>query len=238
MSPTVGAAKPAPELDLVPLDRPDSLAERAYRALREKVVTGALTPGQRLTERALAVLLGVSATPVREAIRRLEQEGLLTRPTPRSLTVVDHSEQTLRELLAAEVTLRALLARFATEKITEAQIDRMDQLVDDMLARAAAATAEQMLTAATEFDDILRAAADSPAVESLVATAGVFSRSRRLQSITVMRDHQPSVGLQHLLAHREITQALRNRDATAAEDAVRRQLSAAYDLLLSDLDDR
>ena len=218
------------------LERTESLAERAYRALRERIVTGALTPGERLTERGLALLLGVSPTPVREAIRRLEQEGLLVRSTPRSLTVVEHSEQTLRELLYAEVALRALLARIAAEKITDTDIDRMDTLVDEMIARAHDASAEETLAAAAAFDDILRTAADSPAVAALLATAGVFSRTRRLQSIAVMRDRQPAVGMRHLRAHRDITAALRARDAAGVEDAVRRQLSAAYHLLLSDLD--
>jgi DNA-binding GntR family transcriptional regulator len=222
--------------ELEPLERHESLAERAYQALREKIATADLAPGQRLTERGLAVLLGVSPTPVREAIRRLEQEGLLTRPTPRSLTVVEHSEQALRELLHAEIVLRAAIARFATDKITDAAIDQMATLVDVMLARAGEASAMEMLTDAAKFDAILQTAADSAAVTSLAASAGIFSRTRRLASITAMRDRYPATGLQHLRAHGDIVDALRARDADRVEQAVRAQLIAAYDLLLSDLD--
>lgn len=229
-------ASPSNDAGLEVLDRAESLAERAYRTLREKIATGALTPGQRLTERGVAVLLGVSPTPVREAIRRLEQEGLLERPTPRSLAVVAHSEQALHELLHAEVVLRAAVARFATTKISDADLDRMDALVDDMSARTQP-TAAELLAAAAAFDAILHAAAHSPAVEALASSAGVFSRARRLQSITVMRDRLPATGLRHLQAHRDVVAALRARDPDRVEQAVRTQLLAAYDLLLSDLDD-
>ncbi len=229
-------SSPPNDAGLEVLDRAESLAERAYRTLREKIATGALTPGQRLTERGVAVLLGVSPTPVREAIRRLEQEGLIERPTPRSLAVVAHSEQALHELLHAEVVLRAAVARFATAKISDADLDRMGALVEDMSARAAQATAAELLDAAAAFDAILHAAAHSPAVEALASSAGVFSRARRLQSITVMRDRFPATGLRHLHAHRDVVAALRARDPDRVEQAVRSQLLAAYDLLLSDLD--
>lgn len=225
-----------PDAAFQALDRPTSLAEQAYLALRERIATGALEPGQRLTERGLAVLLGVSPTPVREAIRRLEQEGLLVRSTPRSLAVVAHSEEALRELVHAEVVLRAAQARFATAKISDSDIARMDAIVEQMLQRAAEATADELLSAAAEFDAILQDAADSRAIASLIASAGVFSRARRLASVEAMRERIPEVGRDHLLAHHEIVKALQARDPDRVELAVRKQLLAASDLLLSDLD--
>ena len=221
---------------LEPLDRPASLAERAYLAIRERVATGALAPGQRLTERGLAASLGVSPTPVREAIRRLEQEGLLSRPTPRSLAVVEHSDEALRELLYAEMVLRAALARFATTRISDTDIERMDAIVDHMTARAPKATAEQLLADAAAFDRILLDAAANHAVEALLASAGVFSRGRRLASVETMRDRLPDVGRRHLFAHRDIVEALRARDPDRVERSVRTQLLAVTDLLLSDFD--
>src|SRR6202162_310002 len=118
----------APELPS--LFRADSLAEQAYRAIREDIATGLCSAGERVPERGLAARLNVSATPVREALRRLEQEGLIERVSARQLRVVDHSSGTLRELLMAGAVLRALEARFATHKITEAALDRMAAIVD------------------------------------------------------------------------------------------------------------
>src|SRR5258707_13883308 len=116
--------------DLPALLRAESLAEQAYQAIREGIATGLFQAGERVTERGLATRLSVSATPVREALRRLEQEGLIERVSARQLRVVDHSSGTLRELLLAGAALRALEARFATRKITEAALDRMAAMVE------------------------------------------------------------------------------------------------------------
>src|SRR5882724_4518428 len=95
----------AMEPEMIALERVDSLAERAYRALREQIATGGLAPGERVTERGLAVRLGVSATPIREALRRLEQERLVDRVTARQLRIAEHSEQSLRELMYTEAVV-------------------------------------------------------------------------------------------------------------------------------------
>src|SRR5579859_952431 len=122
----------APELPS--LFRADSLAEQAYRVIREGIATGLFEAGERVTERGLAARLNVSPTPVREALRRLEQDGLVERVSPRELRVVEHSPGTLRELLLTGAVLRSLEARFATAKITDAALDRMSALVDSLAA--------------------------------------------------------------------------------------------------------
>src|SRR5579859_5522896 len=123
----------APELPS--LFRADSLAEQAYRVIREGIATGLFSAGERVTERGLAARLNVSPTPVRVALRRLEQEGLIERVSARQLRVVDHSTGTLRELLLTGAALRGLEARFATHKITDAALDRMESLVEAQASR-------------------------------------------------------------------------------------------------------
>src|SRR6266699_4067851 len=137
--------------DLPSLLRVESLAEQAYRAIREGIATGLFSAGERVTERGLATRLNVSATPVREALRRLEQEGLIERVSARELRVVDHSSQTLRELLLTGAALRALEARFATHKITEAALDRMAGLVE-ALASGHGGNVVGQLRIGREFD--------------------------------------------------------------------------------------
>jgi DNA-binding GntR family transcriptional regulator len=223
------------EIDLEPLDRPEPLGERAYQAIRERIATGSLQPGQRMTERGLALLLGVSPTPVREALRRLEQEGLITRPTVRSLAVVEHSEQTLRELLYAEVLLRAALARFAAAKATDEQIEQLAAIVDRLEEEAECAPADQVLALAAQFDALVVSIADSPPLQNLAAAAGVFGHARRVQAIDAMREQEPETGLRHLRFHRDIVDAFRERDADRAEQLFRDQLLESLTLLLSPL---
>src|SRR5260370_1038726 len=105
-----------PASELPSLFRAESLAEQAYRAIREGIATGLFQAGERVTERGLATRLNVSATPVREALRRLEQEGLIARVSARQLRVVDHSSGTLRGHRLAGAALRALEAGIAAHK--------------------------------------------------------------------------------------------------------------------------
>src|SRR5260370_9414246 len=116
--------------DLPSVLRVESLAEQAYQAIREGIATGLFSAGERVTERGLATRLNVSATPVREALRRLEQEGLIERVSARQLRVVDHSSAPLRDLLLTAAALRAPETPFPTPKITGAPPDRLPALAD------------------------------------------------------------------------------------------------------------
>lgn len=100
------------------LPSPVTLGDQAYAAIREAIVTGSLERGEKVTERGLAESLNISATPVREALRRLEQDRLVERTGPRSVRVAEFGEDELREFTMIEDVLRALAARLAAEKST------------------------------------------------------------------------------------------------------------------------
>jgi DNA-binding GntR family transcriptional regulator len=223
-----------PQLGMIePLDRQDSLSDRAYAALREKIATGALEPGQKLTERALAVLLGVSPTPVREALRRLEQEGLVERPTVRSLMVTAHSETALRELLYAEVVLRAASARFAAQKVTDCDIKALEAIVGELAERAETGSADEVLEIAARFDARLAAVTANRAMAGLIDMAAVMGHARRLRAVTAMQTSARDVGARHLQAHRDTVEALRARDSERTEQIVRDHLQSSLEFLLS-----
>src|ERR1700730_13284547 len=101
------------------------LSDQAYRALREEITTGELKPGQRVTERALAQHLGVSPTPVREALQRLGRERVIGRDAVRCLRVAEPSVAKLYELSPIEVALRGVAARLAAERATDQEIKRI-----------------------------------------------------------------------------------------------------------------
>ena len=83
--------------DVLPqVARAGSLTEQVYRSLRESIADGRLEPGSKITERQLAAALDVSPTPVREALGKLEHEGLVERVGPRRLQIVDHPAETLQ----------------------------------------------------------------------------------------------------------------------------------------------
>jgi len=217
----------------IQIERQQPLAEQAYCALREQIATGELDPGQRLTERSLADALGVSATPIREALRRLEQEGLIERTNQRTLSVVAHSDQVLRELLFARVVLRAALARFAAEKITDEQITELSEILSELRDRAETASEEELLAIGARFDAVIVRAADSAAVQRLINSAAVIGPRPRLQAVAAMRGRARETGLRHLSVRQDIIDALAAHDADRAEQLVRDHLLSSNSLLLA-----
>jgi len=220
--------------DLPSLLRADSLAEQAYRAIREGIATGLFGAGERVTERGLATRLNVSATPVREALRRLEQEGLIERVSARQLRVVDHSTDTLRELLLTGVALRAMEARFAASKITDAALDRMAALVDALASGERTDISEQ-LGMAREFDIEIERAADNPTLRTMILSLSIIGQERRARSLETLRMH-PEMGMRRVQGHRDILAALRSRDPDLVEQVFRSQATAGVELVLRDLD--
>src|SRR5260370_40313115 len=116
-----------------------TLSDQAYRALREEITSGALQPGQRLTERSLAEHLGVSPTPVREALQRLEHERLIERDAVRAIRGADPSVARLHELSLIESALRGVAARLAAERAADHEGKRIVEACDraEALARGA-----------------------------------------------------------------------------------------------------
>jgi DNA-binding GntR family transcriptional regulator len=220
--------------DLPPLLRAESLAEQAYRAIREGIATGLFRAGERVTERGLAARLNVSATPVREALRRLEQEGLIERVSARQLRVVDHSSGTLRELMLTGAALRAMEARFATHKITDAALDRMAALVE-VLASGRGMDIPEHLRIARQFDIEIERAADNPTLRSMILSLSIIGQERRARSVESMRLH-PEVGQRRVQDHRDMLAAFRSRDPDLVEQVFRRHATAGVELLLDDLD--
>jgi DNA-binding GntR family transcriptional regulator len=220
--------------DLPPLFRAESLAEQAYQAIREGIATGLFSAGERVTERGLATRLSVSATPVREALRRLEQEGLIERVSARELRVVDHSSDTLRELLLTGAALRALEARFATHKISDAALDRMAGLVEALVCGRETDVAGQ-LRIAREFDMEIERAADNPTLRSMILSLSIIGQERRARSVQSMHLH-PEIGARRVQGHRDMLAAFRSRDPDLVEQVFRRHAITGVEFLLHDVD--
>ncbi|MEY9962686.1 DNA-binding GntR family transcriptional regulator [Streptacidiphilus sp. MAP12-16] len=221
-----------------------SLADQAYRALRAAIVRGDLPWGDKITERGLAASLGVSPTPVREALRRLEQEQLVERTGPRSLRVVTVSPQARIESSAIEAALEGVAARFAADKATPEQLDRMQRLLDSADAAGEALRAdrdagrelspdqvERIFNAVRDFHDQVELAADNAQLTRTLDQVRAFSRSERLKVASAQLNAGSPGQIQRYGQHHEILAALRARDGDLAEQLARTHAaSAAGDL--------
>jgi DNA-binding GntR family transcriptional regulator len=221
-----------------------SLADQAYKALRAAIVQGDLPWGDKITERGLAASLGVSPTPVREALRRLEQEQLVERTGPRSLRVATVSPQARSESGTIEAALEGVAARFAAEKATKTHLERMQQLLDSADDAAAALRAdrdadrdltpdqvERIFNAVRDFHAQIEIAADNIQLTRTLTQVRAFSRSERLKVAAAQLNAGSSGQIQRYGQHHQILAAVRDRNGDLAEQLARiHALSSAGDL--------
>jgi len=214
-----------------------TLSDQAYRALREEITTGLLKPGQRLTERALADHLGVSPTPVREALQRLEHERLIERDAVRSIRVAEPSVGRLHELALIEVALRAVAARLAAERATDAEVKAIVEACDRAEALASRASWSQaqvreILTVTRRFHQLVNEAAHTKTLIDMIATATAFDWAFRLK--WAVDSHPDPASLQHSLEeHRLVAGAIEAGDAEAAERVMRQHSGSRAEALLA-----
>src|SRR5579862_5739945 len=112
-----------------------SLRERVYEALRQALICGELAPGARLRDAELAARLGVSRTPIREALQRLEDEGLVETSPRASTRVTPLDARAVREAFPVVATLHALATRHAVPRVTAADLAAMRAANEALAAR-------------------------------------------------------------------------------------------------------
>jgi DNA-binding GntR family transcriptional regulator len=214
-----------------------TLSDQAYRALREDITSGALQPGQRLTERGLAEHLGVSPTPVREALQRLEHERLIERDAVRAIRVADPSVARLHELSLIEAALRGVAARLAAERATSAEVAAIAAACDRAEALAEnddwdEARVRELLEVTRGFHRLIDEAAHTQTLIDMISTATAFDWAFRLK--WSVESHQDAASLQRSLEqHRRVAAAIEARDGAAAEEAMRHHTGSRAEAYLA-----
>jgi DNA-binding GntR family transcriptional regulator len=190
-------------------------AEAVYQALRHGIVQGRLAAGERLRSDALASELQVSRTPVREALRKLEAEGLVAHSGSR-LIVRAFSEQDLTELFYVREALEGMAARLAAENATPSQIAQIRELLEDMETVCRRGDIASLRPLTGEFHTLIaRASQNDRLFQSLQL---LLDHVRQLQSSTLYGEGRPA---EALAEHRGLLQAIEARDADGAEKLAR-----------------
>lgn len=143
---------PVPEREAT-LDR-DLLRDRAYQALRDAIVDGTLAPGERLKDAELTRWLGLSRTPVREALARLEQDGLVETAPQRFTRVTPLDRRTARDAFPIVATLHALAAELAVPRLTASDHAEMLEANDRFAGSLRANRVEQAIAADDAFHGV------------------------------------------------------------------------------------
>jgi len=201
-----------------------TLADQAYRALREEIISGKLKPGERLTERHLATRLGVSPTPIREALQRLEHEHLIQRTDTRRILVAEPSVHRLYELTMIEAALRGVGARLAAENATDKELAAIEQTY---AALTGTVTPEQALAAARKLHELIDRASHNDTLIRMIATATAFDWQFRLETIPEIFGDNQTTALKRHREHGRIVTALKARDGETAEKLMRAHILGA-----------
>lgn len=209
-------------------ERP-TLADQVYVAIKTAIIEGNLRPGERLREAETALWLGASRTPVREALLRLEQEGLVGALKTGGLTVVDLSEQDMQEIFGLIRVLETHAVRLAAQRITPKQLERLD---------AVCTRAEQLVRTEHEklgdvnrrFHELVIEAAGSPRLQGLIGN--LRSAMQPYRALTL---RSPEFRQQSVRDHRRIMELLQKADVDGLETLMSRHLEHAEEVTLDSI---
>jgi DNA-binding GntR family transcriptional regulator len=215
-----------------------TLGDQAYEAIRAAITSGELVAGERTTERALALRLGVSATPVREALKRLEHERLIRRQgSARGIEIAKPSQRELYELALVEAALRGVAARLAADAATDKELNEIESVLVDVEALIAkgepAVRREKVLRLTSHFHTLIDRAAHNVLLEGMIATATAFDWDFRLRAMLAADQAALEAKAKRHDEHRLIFEALRERNGPLAEERMRRHLSSVTEGFLT-----
>jgi DNA-binding GntR family transcriptional regulator len=198
-----------------------SRGEQAYRRLREKIQHGTFKPGFRLLEVELAKTLGSSRTPVREALSRLESDGLAVRDPHRGMIVTELDHSMVGELYLVREVLEGTAARLAARHASEGEIAMLRQIVDR--DREIGDDPERLANNNRVFHDALYRSAHN---RYLLKTLSALRESMALLGQTTLSLHGRFQAA--LEEHEALVVAIERRDPMAAEQAAIVHIRAAH----------
>lgn len=205
--------------------------ERAYAAIREGIVTGGFAPGARLREEELARIVGASRTPVREALRRLQADGFVDFHPNRGARVPYWSRQDLHELFGLRTVLESYAARLAAEHVTEAELDSLDKLADEMVAvvrEHGSGALETVAVLNNRFHETILRASQNDRLVAIIG--GLVQLPIVVRAFQQYSEESVARSLGH---HRELVAAFRAGNREWAAAVMRSHIEAAYTALLA-----
>ena len=207
------------------------VVDKAYRMLRDRIVNGELVTGDRLKERELCEELDVSRTPVREALRRLQAEGLVEIEPRRGGVVAGIRADEVDEIYSLGILLESYAARLAAERATTDDLAALDALLADMQAALAETPPDraQYLQLDSRFHRRILDITRNRRLDTIVGqVVGVPILVQAFTHYTA--DHLQ----QSLQQHGNIVAALRAADPDWAEAAMRAHIHSAREVMLTD----
>ena len=179
------------------------LRDVVFNTLRQAILKGELAPGERLMEIQLAEKLGVSRTPIREAIRKLELEGLVLMIPRKGAEVAKISEKSLRDVLEVRRSLEELAIELACQRMTDEEIDQLEQRQNAFKNAIHKGNAMNIAETDEAFHDVIYLATDNQKLIQLLSNLGEQMYRYRVEYLKRSDFHQQLID-----EHEEIIQTI------------------------------
>lgn len=189
-----------------------SLRGRVYQRIREDIIGGRYKKNEELREATLATELGVSRTPVREALRQLELEGLVAIVPNKGAYVKGFTDKDIHDIFVIRSLLEGLCARWAVENITPEQMQAMEESVYLSGFHLENGNVEQFIEQDSRFHEIMYQASGSSILQNLLTDYHQYVKRVREASIT-MKNRSDNTNMEH----KNIMLAIKEKDAKRAE---------------------
>ena len=217
-------------LEPIRLDSYQPLREVVCETLRDAVRRGVLKPGERLMEIQLAEELGVSRTPVREAIRKLEMEGYVIMMPRRGTYIADLSIRDVNEVFEIRTSLESLASGLAAERITEEELEKLQRLLVEIGAHIKNGDMESIVRTDTEFHDLLYQASRNTRLVGIISN--LREQLTRFRTTSMSFPGRLKATLEE---HRKIVEAIAQGDEKAARKAAEHHMEKSEQTLLASM---
>lgn len=207
----------------------ESTAGLITRQLREGIMYGHIAPGSQLSEAALASQFGVSRGPLREAMQRLVQEGLVRAEPNRGLFVKELDPEEIRDLYVARIAIESAAGRAIIKNDDGEAVAALRDAYDAMQAAAEAGDLDKLSDADLHFHEMLVGAAGSPRLQRMHETLMVETRMCLTALQGTYQDPEDQVA-----EHRRIAEAIAAGDAAELVEAIESHMEEALDRLVHD----
>jgi DNA-binding GntR family transcriptional regulator len=187
------------------------LRDVVFNTLREAILRGELVPGERLMELQLASKLGVSRTPIREAIRMLEQEGLAVTIPRKGAEVAKMTLKDMEDVLEIREALDELAVRIACDKISQEQLASLIDVKELFVSSTRTGDVKMIAEADVRFHDVIYEATGNPKLVTLLNNLREQVYRYRVEYIKNPANYPTLIA-----EHEAIVEGLKNRDKTAA----------------------
>jgi DNA-binding GntR family transcriptional regulator len=218
-------------ISLEPIEsKPESLTDMVFRRIRDGIVTKTLRPGNVISEAGLAEQLGVSKTPVREALLRLQDIGLIVADGKRGSRIVEPSVTLIEHAFDVRMALEGFAARRAAEVAQSPATAILERLASDSVACAEAGDSAGFRHLDEQFHLAVARASENHLLKRLVENAYTLAWALRQRDVPSF-DHQRSCAKEHLA----ITDAISDRDAVLAGERMAAHIDTSRRLVLETL---